>query len=110
MATAPFSSCSRRMTSATKPSLDELVKRAQALVPKLEARSAEAEQLRRMPDETIADFVKAGLLRLFVPARYGGYELDYGEPQLALGNVLGRACGSSAWVQSVLACHAWIVG
>jgi 3-hydroxy-9,10-secoandrosta-1,3,5(10)-triene-9,17-dione monooxygenase len=70
----------------------------------------QAEQLRRMPDETIADFVEAGLLRLFVPARYGGYEMDYGEPQLALGDVLGRACGSSAWIQSVLACHAWIVG
>ncbi|HLY66796.1 MAG TPA: acyl-CoA dehydrogenase family protein, partial [Chloroflexota bacterium] len=96
--------------SAIKPSLDELVERAQALVPKLHARAAETEQLRRMPDQTIADFVDAGLLRIFVPARYGGYELDYGEPQLRLGNVLGPACGSSAWVQSVLACHAWIVG
>lgn len=92
------------------PTLAELTHRAQALIPKLRERAAEAERLRRMPDQTIADFVEAGLLRVFVPARYGGYELDYGETQLTLGNVLGRACGSSAWIQSVLACHAWIVG
>jgi 3-hydroxy-9,10-secoandrosta-1,3,5(10)-triene-9,17-dione monooxygenase len=94
----------------TKPALESLVERARALVPKLHERAAAAERLRRMPDETIAELVQAGLLRIFVPARYGGYEMDYGEPQLALGNVLGRACGSSAWIQSVLACHAWIVG
>lgn len=94
----------------TSPSLGELLQRAEALQPRLQARAVEAEQLRRMPDDTIADFIQAGLLRVFVPARYGGYELDYGATQLSLGQVLGRACGSSAWIQSVLACHAWIVG
>jgi 3-hydroxy-9,10-secoandrosta-1,3,5(10)-triene-9,17-dione monooxygenase len=90
--------------------LDELVERARGLAPRLQGRATQAEALRRMPDETMADFVQAGLLRVFVPERYGGYELDYGPVQLALSNVLGRACGSSAWIQSVLACHAWIVG
>src|SRR6266852_8262021 len=66
--------------------------------------------MRRMPDETIADFLQAGLLRIFVPERYGGYEIDYGPIQLALSRQLGRACGSSAWVQSVVACHAWLLG
>jgi 3-hydroxy-9,10-secoandrosta-1,3,5(10)-triene-9,17-dione monooxygenase len=79
-------------------------------VPGLRERAARTEALRRVPDETIAEFREAGLLRLFQPARYGGYEMDYGRPQIRLGAVLGRGCGSSAWVQSVVACHAWLVG
>jgi 3-hydroxy-9,10-secoandrosta-1,3,5(10)-triene-9,17-dione monooxygenase len=34
-------------------------------------------------------------------------ELDYGRLQLGLCSTLGQACGSSAWVQMVVACHAW---
>src|SRR5215813_12383423 len=92
------------------PTIDELAARAEALLPRLRERAAQTEELRRVPDETIADFRQAGFFRLFQPARYGGYELDYGPVQLALGSVLGHACGSSAWVQSVVACHAWLLG
>ena len=53
------------------------------------------------------EFLDAGLFRVLQPRRWGGYELDYGRTQTELCNVLGRACGSSAWVQCVLACHAW---
>jgi 3-hydroxy-9,10-secoandrosta-1,3,5(10)-triene-9,17-dione monooxygenase len=90
--------------------IDDLVERARGLLPALASRAEEAEKLRRMPEVTIAEFVQNGLLLPFVPARYGGYELDYGPTQLALCAELGRACGSSAWIQSVLACHAWILG
>jgi 3-hydroxy-9,10-secoandrosta-1,3,5(10)-triene-9,17-dione monooxygenase len=79
-------------------------------LPRLRDRAEKAEELRRVPDDTIDDFREAGLFRVFQPARYGGYELDYGATQLALAGVLGRGCGSSAWMQSVVACHAWIVG
>ena len=99
------------VTSRAKtPTLEELVERAESLVPLLRERAAETEALRRVPDETIAAFQETGLLRLFQPARYGGYEMDYGRPQIALGAVLGKGCGSSAWVQSVIACYAWLVG
>jgi 3-hydroxy-9,10-secoandrosta-1,3,5(10)-triene-9,17-dione monooxygenase len=92
------------------PTLDELAGRAEALLPRLRERAARTEELRRLPDETLADFRQAGFFRLFQPARYGGYELDYGPVQIVLGRQLGRACGSSAWVQSVVACHAWLLG
>jgi 3-hydroxy-9,10-secoandrosta-1,3,5(10)-triene-9,17-dione monooxygenase len=92
------------------PTIDELAARAEALLPRLQERAARAEELRRVPDETIEDFRQAGFFRLFQPRRYGGYELDYGLPQIELGRRLGRACGSSAWVQSVVACHAWLLG
>jgi 3-hydroxy-9,10-secoandrosta-1,3,5(10)-triene-9,17-dione monooxygenase len=99
-----------RSTTAAAPAVEDLAARAAALLPGLRERAAHTEELRRVPDETIDAFREAGFFRLFQPARYGGYELDYGPVQLALGSVLGRACGSSAWVQSVVACHAWILG
>jgi 3-hydroxy-9,10-secoandrosta-1,3,5(10)-triene-9,17-dione monooxygenase len=99
------------VTSQTRPpGLEELVNRAESLLPRLRERAAQTEALRRVPAETIAAFRDAGLMRVFQPTRYGGYELDYGRTQIALGAVLGRACGSSAWVQSVVACHAWLAG
>lgn len=97
-------------STRTTPTIAELVARAEALLPRLRERAAATEEQRRVPDETIAEFRAAGFFRLFQPARYGGYELDYGLTQIELGTRLGRACGSSAWVQSVVACHAWLLG
>jgi len=46
------------------------------LLPALRERTARAEQLRRLPDETFADFQEAGLFRALQPRRHGGFELD----------------------------------
>jgi 3-hydroxy-9,10-secoandrosta-1,3,5(10)-triene-9,17-dione monooxygenase len=99
------------MTTAVRPvTLNEILERAQALVPRLRERAHATEELRRLPDETVHDFREAGLFRVLQPARYGGFELDYGRTQVELCHVLGQGCGSSAWVQCVVACHAWCVG
>ena len=95
---------------AVAVTLDDVLERAAALVPRLRERAPRAEAQRRLPDETIQEFVRAGLFRVLQPARYGGYELEYGRTQVELGQMLGQACGASAWIQCVLACHAWIVG
>ena len=50
--------------------------RVRSLLPALRERAARAEKLRRLPDETFADFQEAGLFRALQPKRYGGYELD----------------------------------
>ena len=92
------------------PTIAELATRAEAMLPVLKERAARAETEGRVPQETIDKFTEAGFFRVFVPKRYGGFELDYGLTQVELCNQIGRACGSSAWVQSVVACHAWILG
>jgi 3-hydroxy-9,10-secoandrosta-1,3,5(10)-triene-9,17-dione monooxygenase len=99
------------MTTAVRPvSLETLLERAEVLVPRLRERARHAEELRRLPDETFAEFLEAGFFKVFQPARFGGFELDYGRTQVELCNVLGQGCGSSAWVQCVIACHAWALG
>ena len=95
------------MSSAVNavPTREELFGRARALAPILSDRSAHCEELRRVPDETIADFVAQGLLRLSQPARYGGYELGW-DVVCELGQTLARGCGSQSWVQLILNSHA----
>jgi len=97
------------MTASATPTRDELIGRARDLVPVLRERAAEAEALRRLPDATNRAFQEAGLYRLYLPRRYGGYEADY-QLQIDVAAELGRGCGSSAWVQSILASHSWVHG
>jgi 3-hydroxy-9,10-secoandrosta-1,3,5(10)-triene-9,17-dione monooxygenase len=80
--------------------------RVRALLPVLRERAAHAEKLRRLPDETFADFQKAGLFRALQPKRYGGFELDPGIFYQAVIEV-GTVCGSSAWILGVVGIHNW---
>jgi 3-hydroxy-9,10-secoandrosta-1,3,5(10)-triene-9,17-dione monooxygenase len=83
-----------------------LIVRAQVLKEALTARAAKADELRRVPDETIADFREAGFFRMLQPTRWGGLEVDpttFFDVQMAVAS----ACPSSAWVLGVVAVHAW---
>jgi 3-hydroxy-9,10-secoandrosta-1,3,5(10)-triene-9,17-dione monooxygenase len=75
---------------------DELWGRAQALLPKLKERAARAEELRRIPEETLRDFHDAQLLRIHQPRRVGGAELEFAAI-VTFGALLARACASSSW-------------
>ena len=77
-----------------------------ALLPRLRERAPQAERLRRLPDETFADFQQAGLFRALQPKRYGGYELDPSVFYQAVVEV-GTVCGSSGWVLGVIGVHNW---
>ena len=90
------------------PTPDELMARARALVPVLQERAQRCEDQRRVPEETIADFERAGLLRLCRPARYGGYEMGW-DVLCDLADVLAAADGSQAWLQHIYADHTVLV-
>jgi 3-hydroxy-9,10-secoandrosta-1,3,5(10)-triene-9,17-dione monooxygenase len=91
------------------PSFDQLRERAEQLVPVLRERAAKTEALRRIPDETIADLHRSGLFRMLQPARVGGSELPY-SAFVELAGIIGRGCGSTAWVLNNLASHHWMLG
>jgi 3-hydroxy-9,10-secoandrosta-1,3,5(10)-triene-9,17-dione monooxygenase len=94
---------------APAPRFEELLARAEALIPVLRERAPRAEELRRLPDETIADLHSSGLFRMLQPARVGGSELPY-RALFELTAVIGRGCGSTAWVLANLAAHHWLLG
>lgn len=92
----------------TVPSHAELLERAHALVPALRERAPRTEELRRIPDDTLADLHASGLFRMLQPRRVGGSELSY-EAIVELTAVIGRGCGSTAWVLANLANHHWML-
>ena len=82
---------------------------AKRLAPVFGERALEAEQLRRMPDESVADIVAAGLQRICQPKRFGGAELPW-DVLVEVSMELAKGCGSQAWVANVFAEHACHLG
>ena len=76
---------------------DELIARARAIRPRLIERQAETERLRRYPDSTHQEIMQAGLYRVLVPRRYGGYECDLPTFSRVV-TELSAGCGSSGWL------------
>ena len=88
---------------------EELLRAASDLVPLLKDRAAHTEELRRLPDETVQDILSSGLIRIGVPLRFGGLDVDYGL-MLEAGVELGKGCPSTAWCYSLWSAHAWLMG
>src|ERR1700741_1072871 len=94
---------------AAAPRFEELLARAEALIPVLRERAPRAEELRRLPDETIADLHKSGLFRVLQPKREGGSELPF-RALVELVAAVSPGCGSTGWVLANLAAHHWLFG
>jgi 3-hydroxy-9,10-secoandrosta-1,3,5(10)-triene-9,17-dione monooxygenase len=92
----------------SQPLREELIDRAAALVPVLRERANKTEQIRRIPDETIADLDRAGLWRILRPEIYGGYVMDF-SVMVDVSIELGRGCASTAWVYINLISHNWML-
>ncbi len=91
------------------PTAEELVARARALAPKLRERAVRAERDRNIPQESVDEFIEAGLIHTLQPKRWGGYEHDH-EVAFDIAVELGKStCGSSAWCLNYLADHACIL-
>jgi 3-hydroxy-9,10-secoandrosta-1,3,5(10)-triene-9,17-dione monooxygenase len=88
---------------------DELVARARAMVPLLAANALRTEQERRVVEENIVAMSDAGLFRMMVPKRYGGYQVSI-RTSLDIISIVAEGCGASAWVLSLINNAAWIVG
>jgi alkylation response protein AidB-like acyl-CoA dehydrogenase len=91
------------------PPREELLSRAEALVPVLRARSAACEVARQCPAETVADFEANGLIRVCQPARYGGYEYGW-DMRSEICEILARGCGAQAWIHHILTDHTQKLG
>lgn len=90
------------------PTREEITKAARDLIPVLRERALETEKNRDLLPETIADLKAAGIHKIFTPRRYGGYEMDWGV-HVDVTKELGRGCGSTSWVSSVVFCHTWLL-
>jgi alkylation response protein AidB-like acyl-CoA dehydrogenase len=91
------------------PTREQLVEQAAELAPLLRENAAWARENRRQHESTIEALADAGIFRLRVPKRYGGYEADT-RTLVEVGSALGRADGSASWVASVYWIPTWMAG
>ena len=97
------------LSSVTFANTEQAVAAARLLTPGLAARAQHCEELRRCPDETLAELHASGLMRMMQPKRFGGSELG----QDAMFEVIlemCRGCTSTVWVWFNLASHSWNIG
>src|SRR5260370_37761025 len=97
------------MTITYIPTRTELVNTSHEIIPILQARANWHEQHRRLHDETIEAMARAGIFKLRVPKRYGGYESDV-QTVVEVLTEIGQGDGSSAWTGQLWLHGAWMVG
>ena len=86
----------------------DLLDQARTLIPKLAERAAATTASRNVPEETIADYHRTGILRVLQPRRFGGLQLRFCLFSRIV-ETLTEGCASSAWVYAVLGEHQWII-
>lgn len=95
--------------SVAIPAPEELIARAEALIPYLREQADRHRQERRLLPEAIAKVREAGLFRVLQPRRWGGYEMSpavFGEVQ----NRLARGDTSMGFAYGVMMVHSFHVG
>ena len=95
------------MTVDALPDKAALLARARNLRPLLAGAAAETDAGRRLPDAVVDAVRQAGLCRLMVPRRFGGYETSVRTYIEVLAEI-GRGCGSTAWVASLINVCGWL--
>lgn len=98
-----------RVAAADVAADEELAVRVAEMAPSMQERADWAEEHRKLADEQIEALAKAGIFRLRVPARYGGYEADT-RTLVEVAAQLARADGSLAWTAQVYWIPTWMAG
>ena len=96
----------QRTTTEIFTDTQNLVARAQALRSLLQKNASITEEERRVPEENIQAIADAGLFRITVPRRYGGYEVPI-RTKLEISAALAEGCGSTAWVVTLINVCNW---
>jgi 3-hydroxy-9,10-secoandrosta-1,3,5(10)-triene-9,17-dione monooxygenase len=91
------------------PTAGELIERARALRPRLVAKQAEVEERTFYDEEMHEEFRRAGFYRMFMPRRYGGFEVPVPTFMRVIVEI-ARGCPSTAWCLALGANHALMVG
>lgn len=86
----------------------DVLESVRELLPTIRERASRTESERRVPEETMAALIEAGLFGMLRPTRYGGDESDPVDYFTAV-RCLASACPSTGWVASLLGITPWHV-
>lgn len=83
---------------------DVIRQKTLALCARLGQRGFENEKQGQLDADTVAEVLDAGIMKMGVPTRYGGLEVDYELfPEISM--TLGRACLATSWTIGILLQH-----
>ena len=91
------------------PTRAELVSRVVEIAPILRASAPWSDENRRLHEDALDALTGAGIFKMRVPRRYGGYESDT-RTLVEVASELVRADGSLSWVASVYWIPTWMTG
>ncbi len=84
----------------------EVLNRIDELKDSLAGAAAEADQLGRLPDRTVADLHRTGVVKMLQSKQYGGYEshpVEFAEAVMKIASINSAA----GWVSGVVGVHPW---
>ncbi len=90
-------------------SVENVVDRAEALVPMLRENAAATERARRVLPEHFEALSEAGVFKMAAPKRFGGFEADF-QTQCDVLAHIARGCPSTSWVSTIFSAMAWLAG
>lgn len=96
------------LTPAQQQMRSELMDRVRALAPAFGERAAAGEEARQIPPESAREMLDAGVARILMPKRFGGYELDF-STWLDVVLELAQVDASHAWCASLFVHHAHLI-
>jgi 3-hydroxy-9,10-secoandrosta-1,3,5(10)-triene-9,17-dione monooxygenase len=99
---------SERHTMAANDVREALLARVRALVPDIRNSAAAAEEARTISRGTADAMLAAGIARILVPRRYGGYGLSF-DSWFEVVREIAKADASHGWCASLMAHHAHLV-
>jgi 3-hydroxy-9,10-secoandrosta-1,3,5(10)-triene-9,17-dione monooxygenase len=94
--------------TSTAMTYDKAISLARELAPAIAQRAEDAEAERCLPEETIQEIIDAGLIRLLVPARWGGHELSFAA-HVDSTIEIAKADASTGWCYSFFVMHNWML-
>jgi len=83
--------------------------RVRGLIAGIRERAAAAEQARTLPQESVEALIAAGITRILIPPRFGGYGLSL-DTWFEVVREIGKADASHAWCASLMIHHPHYVG
>jgi len=97
------------MSTVVVPSREELVRRVSEIAPVLRANAAWSAEHRRLHEETVKALTDAGVFRMRIPLRYGGFESD-ARTMVEVADELAQSDGAAAWVATCSWIASWGLG
>lgn len=97
------------MTTIEASTSAELVRHATELVPLIRRHAAWQEENRVLHEQVLRGVVDAGLMKMRVPVRYGGFESDV-RAVCDVISELARGDGSLGWTVSTMTISSWLAG